>query len=129
VTGRLLLDTHAFLWFILGSPQLSPRATAAIEAADEVLVSAATGYEITQKHARGRLPDAGAVARDVGGAAMAAGIAVLPISMTHAEAAGRLPRHHGDPFDRVLVAQALVEGLPLVSADAALDAFGVERLW
>ena len=129
MTVRLLLDTHAFLWFILGSPQLSPRAAAAIEMAELVLVSAATGYEITQKHARGRLPDVGGVARDVGGAAEEAGIAVLPISMAHAEAAGRLPQHHRDPFDRLIVAQALVEGLPLVSTDAALDAFGVERLW
>jgi PIN domain nuclease of toxin-antitoxin system len=69
------------------------------------------------------------VARDAGAAAAANGIALLPVTLAHAEAAGRLPRHHRDPFDRLLVAQSLLEGLTLVSADTALDAFGVTRLW
>ncbi|MBX9699089.1 MAG: PIN domain-containing protein, partial [Acetobacteraceae bacterium] len=87
---RLLLDTHAFLWFVLGSPQLSRRAAAAIETAEEILLSGVCGYEITQKHARGRLPDAAALARDVGAAAAAADIPILPVMLAHAEEAGRL---------------------------------------
>ena len=126
---RLLLDTHAFLFFVFGNRRLSRRAAEAIETAGEVLVSAASAYEITFKHARGHLPDAGAVARDVGAAALAQGMVLLPITCAHAEAAGRLPRHHRDPFDRILVAQALVDGLTLVSADATLDGFGIARLW
>ena len=126
---RLLLDTHAFLWFVLGSRQLSRPAAEVIEQAEEVLVSAVCGYEIAQKHALGRLPDAGALARDLAAAAAAADIGVLPVTLVHAETAGRLPRHHRDPFDRMLVAQALVERLPLVSADTALDAFAIERIW
>lgn len=126
---RLLLDTHAFLFFVFGNRRLTRTAAAAIEGAGEVLLSAASGYEIALKHAAGKLPEAGYVARDVAAAAATMDARLLPISMAHAEAAGRLPRHHRDPFDRILVAQALLEGLTLVSADATLDAFGIARLW
>ena len=126
---RLLLDTHAFLFFVFGNRRLTRTAATAIENAEEVLVSAASGYEIALKHAAGKLPEASHVARDVGAAAATMAARLLPISMAHAEAAGRLPRHHRDPFDRILVAQALEEGLTLVSANVALDTFGIARLW
>jgi PIN domain nuclease of toxin-antitoxin system len=126
---KLLLDTHAFLWFLFGNPRLPRRAVEAIETTAEVVLSAAAGYEIAFKHARGRLPEAGTVAADIGGIAAARGIGLLPITLAHAEAAGRLPLHHRDPFDRLLAAQALLEGLTLVSADPQFDAYGVPRLW
>lgn len=75
------------------------------------------------------MPGVGLVASDVAAAIRRTGFNELAITVTHAEAAGRLPRHHRDPFDRLLVAQAHLEGLRLVSADTALDAFGIERLW
>ncbi|MBY0329661.1 MAG: type II toxin-antitoxin system VapC family toxin [Acetobacteraceae bacterium] len=129
VTRRLLLDTHALIWWVAGDLSIGAETRAAIDSAELVLVSAISGYEIALKHATGRLPEAAALASDVAGAVRRAGFRELPIALAHAEAAGRLPRHHRDPFDRMLVAQALVEGLPLVSADNALDAFGVERIW
>ncbi len=125
----LLLDTHAFLWWVSGSPRLPASVIAAIDAEPDVLVSAVTGYEITLKHALGRLPGAAVLARDVAGTVALSGFRALAIGLRHAEAAGRLPLAHRDPFDRILAAQALVEEMALVSADAALDALGVVRLW
>ena len=124
-----LLDTHVFLWWMAGLRAIPAATRAKLEAATEVHVSAASGYEITLKHAAGKLPGVGLVARDVAAAIRSGGFAELPITCAHAEAAGRLPRHHRDPFDRILVAQALAEGLTLVSADAALDGCGIARLW
>lgn len=126
---RLLLDTHAFAWWNFGDARLPARARAAIEAADDVLVSAVVGYEIVAKHAAGRWADVAALARDVAGAAAADGFIPLSVALAHAAAAGRLPPHHRDPFDRILAAQALLEGLTLVSADPQFDAYGVPRLW
>jgi PIN domain nuclease of toxin-antitoxin system len=138
---RLLLDTHAFAWWNFGDARLPARARAAIEAADDVLVSAVVGYEIVAKHAAGRWADVAAkhaagrwadvaaLARDVAGAAAADGFIPLSVTLAHAAAAGRLPPHHRDPFDRILAAQALLEGLTLVSADPQFDAYGVPRLW
>ncbi|TCZ64037.1 type II toxin-antitoxin system VapC family toxin [Roseicella aquatilis] len=126
---RLLLDTHVFLWWLAGLRVIPAATRAALVAASEIHVSAVTGYEITLKHAAGKLPGVGLVAQDVAAAIRRAGFNELPITCAHAEAAGRLPRHHRDPFDRILVAQALLEGLTLVSADATLDGFGIARLW
>lgn len=129
VTRRLLLDTHALIWWVAGDPSIGAETRAMVDSAELVLVSAISAYEITLKHATGRLPEAAGLASDVAGAVRRAGFRELPIALSHAEAAGRLPRHHRDPFDRMLVAQALVESLPLVSADTALDAFAIERIW
>jgi PIN domain nuclease of toxin-antitoxin system len=126
---RLILDSHAFVWWVFGDPQLSRQAQAAIDGAAEVLVGAIAGYEIVLKHALGKWPEVEAIARDVAAAVAAEGFAVMPITLTHAEAAGRLPFHHRDPFDRLLAAQALREDLTLVSADRVFDAYGVRRLW
>jgi PIN domain nuclease of toxin-antitoxin system len=126
---RFLLDTHVFLWWMAGLRTIPAATRAKLEAATEVHVSAASGYEITLKHAAGKLPGVGLVARDVAAAIRSCGFAELPITCAHAEAAGRLPCHHRDPFDRILVAQALLEGLTLVSADTTLDGFGIARLW
>ena len=126
---KLLLDTHAFLWWLAGNTRLPVTARRAIQDADNVIVSAATAWEITTKHRLGKLREAAAVAEDVAGAIAGQGFEELPISVDDAVRAGRLPGPHRDPFDRMLVAQALSRNLTLVSVDEALDAYGVRRLW
>ncbi len=127
---RLLLDTHAFLWWLADDPDLSARAKAAIaDPANAVHVSAATAWEITTKHRLGKLPGAALVAADVAAQIEAEGFDELAISVAHAQHAGTLPGPHRDPFDRMLIAQALLEDLVLVSIEAAFDIYGIQRLW
>jgi PIN domain nuclease of toxin-antitoxin system len=127
---RLLLDTHALLWWLAGDERLPrPARDAILDAANDVLVSAASAWEITTKHRIGRLPGAEAVAADVGACIRAQGFEALPISLADAERAGRLVGEHRDPFDRMLIAQALAHDLHLVSVEALFDGFGVRRLW
>lgn len=128
---RLLLDTHAFLWWAFADRKLSRHAVAAIgeEDTNQVLVSAASAWEIAVKHRIGKLPNAQAIARDIAGAIAAEGFNELAVSVQHAERAGSLPGHHRDPFDRMLIAQAISEDLTLVSNERAFDAYGVKRLW
>ena len=126
----LLLDTHALLWWLDGDASLSEAARAAIgEPARAVHVSAASAWEITTKHRLGKLPGAQAVARDVGGILRAQGFEALAIGVEDAEAAGRLPGPHRDPFDRMLIAQAIGRGWGLVSNERAFDGYGVARVW
>lgn len=127
---RLLLDTHALLWAFLDSPRLSDTARAAIaSAANEKLISAASAMEVTLKHRRGKLDEAAPFLRD--GRMVLEGLDFTPlhISMDHASLAGSLDIPHKDPFDRILIAQALAEGLTLVSNEKLFDDFGVKRLW
>ena len=130
---QLLLDTHALLWWLEGHPRLPVTARRAIEdaadARDIINVSAATAWEITTKHRIGKLPQAAALAENVAGTIAAQGFVELPISVDDAARAGRLPGPHQDPFDRILIAQALARDLTLVSIDTAFDAYGVRRLW
>ena len=127
---RLLLDTHAFLWWLAGSRRLSRSARRAIEEeANEVLVSAASAWEITTKHRLGKLPEAEEVALDVSEAIAGQSFKELPISLPDAARAGALPTPLRDPFDRMLIAQALGRDLILVSIEAPFDACGVRRLW
>jgi PIN domain nuclease of toxin-antitoxin system len=128
---RLLLDTHAFLWWIFADPKLSHRARTAIadDEQNDVLVSAATAWEITTKFRIGKLANAGSVAHDVAAAVAAEGFDALPISVLHAQRAGDLGGPHKDPFDRMLIAQALIENLTLISNEKAFDAYAVKRLW
>ena len=127
---RLLLDTHAFLWWLAGSRRLSPNARSAVENdANDVLVSAATAWEIATKHRLGKLPRAELVAQDVPGAVASQGFEELAITVGDAQRAGLLPGPHRDPFDRMLVAQAIGHGMVLVSIDAVFDGYGVNRLW
>lgn len=127
---RLLLDTHAFLWWLEGNTRLPATVRRAIQDADnDVFVSAATAWEITTKHRLGKLQAAAAVAEDVAAAIAAQRFEGLPISVEDAARAGRLPGPHRDPFDRMLIAQALARDLTLVSIDTALDSYGVRRLW
>lgn len=127
---RLLLDTHAFLWWLEGNRRLSGTARRAIEdAANDMVVSAVSAWEITTKHRVGKLPHAEAVARNVAGAIASQGFEELAISVEDAERAGRLPGPHRDPFDRLLTAQALARKLVVVSVDRVFDRYGVNRMW
>jgi PIN domain nuclease of toxin-antitoxin system len=123
---RVLLDTHAVLWWLADDPALSAGARAAIaDPANEVLVSSASVWEIAIKRSLGKLkaPDSliESISED--------GLIYLAITPWHAWRAGELPMHHRDPFDRLLAAQALVEGIPLVSGDPSFGPYGVGVLW
>ncbi|MBI1407490.1 MAG: PIN domain-containing protein [Caulobacter sp.] len=127
---RLLLDTHAIIWWTGGHPQLTAMARAAIEdPGNEVFVSAASAMEIATKFRLGKLPDAERLAVDFAGEAAADGFQTLSISVEHGQKAGELPILHKDPFDRFLIAQAIMEDLVLVSNEQLFDGFGVKRLW
>jgi PIN domain nuclease of toxin-antitoxin system len=121
---RLLLDTHVLLWWLADDPSLGEQAARAVEREPEVYVSAASVWEIAIKKAIGKLdaPD------DLVEAVDASGFRPLPIGLAHADRAGSLPRHHDDPFDRMLVAQAQLEGLTLVTVDARLPSYEVALL-
>lgn len=127
---RVLLDTHAFLWWIEDSPNLPSAARQVIaDETNEIVVSAASAWEIATKYRLGKLPEAEAIATDVAGCIADEGFEALAIGVADAERAGRLPGHHRDPFDRMLIAQALGHDLAIVSVDAEFDRYGVNRLW
>jgi PIN domain nuclease of toxin-antitoxin system len=127
---RLLLDTHALLWWLDGDRRLPKKARTAIADEDNVVVvSAASAWEITTKSRLGKLPGADAVAADVVGSVSSQGFSSLDITLLQAQRAGRLPGAHRDPFDRMLIAQAQLEDLTLASNDVVFDAYGVSRLW
>lgn len=127
---QLLIDTHAFLWWLAGDKRLSRGAREVIDNPDNtVLVSAASAWEITTKHRLGKLPGAEEVAGNVMTTIQNHGFQPLAITVSHAERAGRLPGSHKDPFDRMLIAQSLAHDLPLVSIESLFDGFGVRRIW
>lgn len=127
---KLLLDTHALLWALVDSPRLSRRAAALIgDAANDLLVSPVTAYEVCSKHTLGKLPEAAALAADFEGELLPLNVEWLPITQAHMVAAGKLNMAHRDPFDRILMAQSLVERVALVSIEAVFDGYGVERMW
>jgi PIN domain nuclease of toxin-antitoxin system len=129
---KLLLDTHTLLWYTLGDPQLSATATALIlDPANEILVSPASYWEIAIKVSIGKLSLRQPYEDFLDACLNRYGFLVLPIEPRHTVRVAALPYPpgHKDPFDRLLVAQALVEGIPLVSGDVALDAYCVNRLW
>lgn len=126
----LLLDTHAFLWWMEDSPNLPLAARTAIADANNAIhVSAASIWEISTKHRLGKLPMAAEIAADLVAAVVNQGFVALPILPRHGHAAGALPGPHRDPFDRMLIAQAMLENLAIVSNEQAFDAYGVRRLW
>ncbi len=126
----LLLDTHTFLWWLLGDETLSDTARQAIGDPDnEVFVSAASAWEIATKHRIGKLPAAAKIAADVAGAVASQGFAELAVTIRDGQIAGSLPAIHKDPFDRMLIAQAVAADLVLVSNEALFNAYGVSRLW
>lgn len=127
---RLLLDTHAWIWWILGSASLPERVHSAIaDRTNEVLVSAVSAIEVTTKFHSGKLPEASDLAQNFPKAVAEEGFVPLAISIEHGQLAGLLPIPHKDPFDRLLIAQAQIEQAVLVSNEVLFDRFGVRRLW
>ena len=127
---RLLLDTHALLWWLDGDRRLSLKARRAIASdSNSILVSAVSAWEITTKARLGKLPGATDVAADVAACVAGQGFLSLDITMLHAQRAGSLPGAHRDPFDRMLIAQSQMEDVALVSDDEAFDTFDVRRYW
>jgi PIN domain nuclease of toxin-antitoxin system len=123
---RLLLDTHAALWWLTDDARLSGEASRQLDdESNQVLLSAAVVWEIAVKRSLGKLNAPG----DFAGTMLSGGVHPVPVTIDHAAAVERLPWHHRDPFDRILVAQAQVERAALVSGDRALAAYGVPVVW
>lgn len=125
-----LLDTHAMLWFIWDDPQLSAVARTFIaDPSNQILVSVASCWEIAIKVSVGKMklgePAQTFLLREI----PRNRFGLLPITLTHATGVESLPLHHRDPFDRLLISQALAEKLPIVGVDAVVDAYGVQRIW
>ena len=128
--ARVLLDTHAFLWALNDAPQLSRRAAEVIDApGTERIVSVATLWEIAIKQGIGKLKLPAPFAETLLQQVRDHSITLLPVREAEALAVADLPHHHRDPFDRLLVAQSQIHDVPIVSADPALDAYGIRRIW
>jgi PIN domain nuclease of toxin-antitoxin system len=126
----LILDTHSFLWFIMGSPRLSGNARALIEDdTHEKRLSTASLWEMAIKLSLGRLTLAEPFGVLIPQQLRVSGIEILNVEIAHLAVLTTLPFHHRDPFDRLIIAQAIVEQCPIVSVDPAFDAYSVERLW
>lgn len=127
---RVLLDTHALLWWLFDDLALSTAAREAIsEPGNTVLVSAASAWEIATKHRLGKLPDAGEAAGNLPTLLMSARMEQLPITVVHALEAGSLPGPHRDPFDRMLIAQSRIEDIPVVTSDPVFGRYSVRTVW
>ena len=127
---RVLLDTHTFLWFLLEDPQLSPTASdVIIDPTNDIEVSPATYWEIAIKISLGKyeLPEPYDIfiEREIA----TNDFHILPIEPKHTAVLTTLPFHHRDPFDRLLIAQAMVEAIPILSIDTAFDSYPMTRLW
>ena len=128
--SRFLIDTHVLLWWLFDDPRLSPRTHKTIRSQhNEILVSSASGWEMATKFRLGRLPHAEEAVRNLPALLKRSRMEILPITMEHALAAGALPGPHRDPFDRMLIAQARLEGLALVTSDAAFAPYPVTCVW
>ena len=127
---RLLIDTHALLWWLSDDPALSRAARKAMaETSNVLLVSAASAWEISTKVRLGRLPGAAELAADFQGFMLREGFTTLDITPDHAIRAGLLPGPHRDPFDRMLISQAQAENVPIVTNERVFEAYGVRRVW
>jgi len=127
---RFLLDTHVLLWWLFNDPRLSEAAFKIIQnPGHTILVSSASGWEIATKFRLGRLPNAEQAVRNLPGLLRQARMHVLPITLEHALAAGGLLGPHRDPFDRMLIAQARIQNLPILTSDSAFRQFDVSIIW
>ena len=127
---RGLLDTHALLWWLSDNPQLTRPARRVIaDTGNAVIVSAASAWEIATKVGLGKLPTAVDLVADFVGQMEREGFQMLAIAVEHAVRGGLLPGPHKDPFDRMLIAQAQAEHLPIVSNETAFDTYGIRRVW
>ena len=126
---RLLLDTHALLWYAAGDPRLSGQALDAINATDaKSVVSAASLWEMAIKVSIGKLA-LGETVREFWSRHENAGVDLLPINALESTFVEKMPFHHRDPFDRLIIAQAIVHQLPIVSKDVIFDLYGISRIW
>jgi PIN domain nuclease of toxin-antitoxin system len=127
---RLLLDTHALLWWLTDDPKLPVRTGRWIDdRANDIAVSPVSAYELRFKALKGLLPGGDVLAAEIGRMAELAGFAILKLTLEHATVAGGLPLPHRDPFDRLLAAQAILDGYTMLSTDLAFDGLGVPRIW
>ena len=127
---RLLLDTHAYLWFVSGNSVLPARIAKLITEPEHTrLVSLASLWEISIKAGLGKLKLPFGLDELCDGQITKNGFAPLAIGIEHIKRVVSLPHHHGDPFDRLLVAQCAAENLALVSRDPVFDAYGIKRVW
>jgi PIN domain nuclease of toxin-antitoxin system len=127
---RVLLDTHSLLWLVTDDPRLSDTArNTFLDADNELLCSAVIGFEIAVKHSLGKLELAEPPRTFIENRIRNNALTPFPITMAHAVRVADLPFHHRDPFDRLLIAQALAEDLAVLSADEILSAYGIRRLW
>ena len=127
---RVLLDTHAFLWFVLKHPRLGVTASTLLnDPRNEVLLSPVTYWEVAIKISTGRYQLPEPFEPFIQDQIDLNGFIDLPITVAHTAQVSRLPFHHRDPFDRLLVAQAIVESVPILSADTMLDSYPATRVW
>ncbi|MAP10244.1 MAG: PIN domain nuclease [Rhodopirellula sp.] len=127
---NLLLDTHAFLWFIADDARLSFDARTAIESPkNQKWVSVASCWEISIKTGLGKLTLSDPVEEFLPREISANHFSLLPIQLAHATFVSGMPNHHRDPFDRLLISQVMLESFEMVSCDAAFDAYGIKRIW
>ena len=127
---NIILDTHIFLWFVFADTALNSYARGLIEdQSNTKFLSLASVWEMAIKHSIGKMPLALPIKSLLGQHLEANGFVLLPIEFSHLIRVSSLPLHHRDPFDRLIIAQGSTEGMAVVSADAAFDAYGVPRLW
>jgi len=126
---RYLLDTHTFLWFVNDDPQLSIDAKRLLESDVDLLLSVGSLWEIAIKVSIGKLSLPDSYDKFIPQQVALNDIEILPINLAHLEVVATLPFHHRDPFDRLLIAQAMVESVLIVSADGMFDSYGVNREW
>jgi PIN domain nuclease of toxin-antitoxin system len=124
---RILIDTHIFLWFINNDPQLSPTAKTILESDVDLLLSIASLWEIAIKVSTGKMTLPKPFEIFIPEQLQHNEISILPIATEHLTYITTLPFHHRDPFDRLLIAQSIIEGIPIVSVDAAFDPYKVDR--
>jgi PIN domain nuclease of toxin-antitoxin system len=127
---RVLLDTHTFLWLVTDDPKLSERARSIfLDSGNELLCSAVVGFEISVKFSLGKLVLAEPPREFMENRMRKNAFKPLPVTLAHTYRLAHLPFHHRDPFDRLLVAQALEEDVPLLSVDEILSDYGITRIW
>lgn len=127
---KLLLDTHAFLWWMIADARLSGPVHDLVKDPDNrIFLSAAAAWEIVTKHRLGKLPEAASVIPEFAASLADAGIDPLPVALGHAILAGSYETRHRDPFDRIIAAQAQIEGMTIVTSDSAFRAFPVRTVW
>lgn len=127
---RVLLDTHSLIWLVTDDPKLSPVAKSVfLDSGNALFCSAVVGLEIAVKSSLGKLQLSESPRDFVEGRIRNNGLLRLPVTLAHTYRLGHLPFHHRDPFDRLLVAQALEEDLALLSRDTILSEYGIRRLW